>query len=217
MSSPSTTALVRTVLDDYGRTYAGEMGIRLEDRPAPLFQLLVGALLLSARIPAGNAVEAASALIDAGLTTPEKMAGATWQERVGVITWHGYKRYDERTSTMLGETAELLLDRYGGDLRRLREEAGHDPAAEKRLVKAFKGIDDVGADIFLREVQAVWDELYPYVDGRVGKAAESIGLPGDAKGLAGLVDREDFPRFVAGLVRIDLGKEREVVLQKAGD
>ena len=26
-----------------------------------------------------------------------------------VITWHGYKRYDERTSTMLGNTAELVL------------------------------------------------------------------------------------------------------------
>src|SRR5438552_19144103 len=64
-------------------------------------------LLLSARISAGNALEATRALIEAGLTTPQKMARATWQRRVDVITWHGYKRYDERTSTMLDDTAGL--------------------------------------------------------------------------------------------------------------
>lgn len=34
-----------------------------------------------------------------------------------------YKRYDERTSTMLGQAAELPDHRWGGDLRKLRDEA----------------------------------------------------------------------------------------------
>ena len=95
--------LVRALLHRYGTTYAQETGIRLQNKSAPLFQLLYSALLLSARIPAENAVQAAKALIEAGLTTPEEMAQASWQDRVDVITWHGYKRYDERTSTMLGK------------------------------------------------------------------------------------------------------------------
>jgi hypothetical protein len=33
----------------------------------------------------------------------------------------GYARYDERTATMLGSTAEMLLREYKGDLRLLRE------------------------------------------------------------------------------------------------
>ncbi len=89
------------ILDTYGRTFAEEIGIRLRNTPSPLYQLLNAALLLSARISAGNASRAARALLDAGLTTPGKMAEASWQDRVDVITWHGYKRYDERTSTML--------------------------------------------------------------------------------------------------------------------
>lgn len=170
---------------------------------------------MSARIPAKNAAQAAAALIDAKLTTPRKMAAATWQERVDVITWHGYKRYDESTSTMLGETAEMLLARYRGDLRRLREEADRDVREEHRLLRQFKGIGRVGADIFLREAQGVWEEAFPYADARVGKAAESLGLPTNPADLSRLVVRADFPRFAAGLVRIDLAHAQEAVRRQA--
>ena len=90
------------------------------------------------------------------------MAEASWQDRVDVITWHGYKRYDERTSTMLGNTSELLIGKYNGDLRKLRDEAKRDVKREHQLLQQFSGIGPVGADIFLREVQPVWDETYPY-------------------------------------------------------
>lgn len=214
--SASRKSLVRSLLAAYGTTYAEELRIRVErNTPAVLFQLLCASLLLSARIAAENAVSATRALIDAGLTTPKRMADATWQDRVDVITWHGYKRYDERTSTMLGKTAELLLDEYGGDLRRLREEAGRDPQREKKLLQQFSGIGDVGSDIFLREVQVAWDEVYPYADARVLKAARQLGLgarPGD---LARLVSRRDFAKLAAGLVRIDLDKAYDKVRRAA--
>lgn len=51
------------------------------------------------------------------------MAEATWRQRTDVLNRAGYARYDESTSRMLGDTAQLLLDRYRGDLRKLREEA----------------------------------------------------------------------------------------------
>ena len=54
--SPGESRRVRELLDRYGRTYAGEAGIKLADRPAPLYQLHVLATLLSARISAGIAV-----------------------------------------------------------------------------------------------------------------------------------------------------------------
>jgi hypothetical protein len=77
---------------------------------------------------------------------------------------------------MLGETSALLLDRYKGDLRRLREEAGHQPATERKLIKECKGIGDVGADIFFREVQRDWSELFPFADKRALQAAKRFGL-----------------------------------------
>lgn len=216
MTTTNRRALARALLDRYGNTFAEQLGIPVENNtPAPLFQLLFASLLFSARIPSANAAQAARALIDAGLTTPRKMAKATWQQRVDVITWHGYKRYDERTSRMLGETATLLLDRYGGDLRRLREGARRDVHREKEALMEFKGIGRVGADIFLREVQVAWDEVYPYADARVLKAARQLGLGDDAAGLAKLVSRKQFGKLAAALVRVDLAGAYEAVKQAA--
>lgn len=201
---------VERLLDKYGQTYAAELRIAVErNTPAVLFQLLVATLLFSARIPAHNAIEATRALIKAKLTTPQKMAAATWQERVDVITWHGYKRYDESAATKLGRTAELVLDKYQGDLRKLREAADYKVEEEKCLLMEFKGIGPVGADIFLREVQLVWDEVYPYADQRVLHAAERLSLATTADELASLVPKEDFPRLTAALVRADLSKDLE--------
>lgn len=217
MVTPSKRALVRALMERYGQTYAEEIGIDVNsNRPAPLFQMLCAALLYSARIAAGNATRAARALIDAGLTTPEKMAATTWQERVDVITWHGYKRYDERTATMLGHTARMVLDRYGGDLRRLRVEADFDVAGEHRLLQQFKGIGKVGADIFLREVQGAWDEVYPYADDRVLRAAARLGLGDDVRALSRLVAREEFARLAAALIRVDLGRRYDEIASSAG-
>ena len=128
--------------------------------PTALFQWLCASLLFSARIRADAALRA---LFEAGLTTPETMASATWRS-APILNRSGYARYDESTSRMLGETSRMLLDRYQGDLRKLREAAGRDPQEERRLLEEFKGIGDVGADIFMREVQLVWDELYPFAD-----------------------------------------------------
>ena len=125
MASPSNEAVVQELLDRHGRTYADEAGIDVaKGTPMPLFRLACLSLLLSARIRADAAVEAAVALADAGWTTAEHLADSTWEERVKILNENGYARYDESTARMLGDTVEHMLDRYGGDLRRLRDEAG---------------------------------------------------------------------------------------------
>jgi endonuclease III len=211
-----TQHLVHTLLERHGQTFADEIGIPVEkNQPSPLFQLLVASLLFSARIAAHHAAQAARALIDAGLTTPRKMAAATWQDRVDVITWHGYKRYDESTSTRLGEMADLCLARYGGDLRRLRHEADRDVSQEKALLMEFKGVGPLGADIFLREVQLAWDEVYPYADDRILQVASRLQLPATARGLAELVPRRDLPRLVAALIRVHLEKDYDAITRRA--
>lgn len=62
---------------------------------------------------------------------------------------------------------------------------------------------DVSVDIFFREVQALWSELYPFADRRALKAAHHLGLAEDAKSLASLVERRDLSRLLAALVRVD--------------
>jgi hypothetical protein len=68
-------------------------------------------------------------------------------------------------------------------------------------LKEVKGLGDVGVDIFFREAQAAWEELYPFADKRALQTARNLGLPDDADKLAERVDRKDFPRLVAALVR----------------
>lgn len=194
---------VKRLLEDHGTTYAEQAGIRLRDVPSPLYRLLVLAHLLSARISADIAVAAAGELSKAGFRTPKRMADATWQQRVDALGRGHYRRYDERTSTQLGDAAQLLLDDYDGDLRHLRDASSSTADIEKALQR-FPGIGPSGAAIFCREVQGVWPDIAPYVDDRVVTGAKKAGLPTSADRLAKLVDADDLPRLCAACIRLSL-------------
>jgi hypothetical protein len=211
----SKSRIVDALIERHGRTYAEELGIDLaKGTPSVLFRWLCASILLSARIRADIAMKAARALADQGWTTAQKMAASTWEQRTRTLNGAGYARYDESTSRMLGDTVDMLLEKYGGDLRKLREAASHDPATERRLLKECKGLGDVGVDIFFREVQLVWDELYPFAGKRDLDAASRLGLEKDATRLARRVPRQDFPRLTAALIRVDLAKDFEKALER---
>jgi hypothetical protein len=216
MARPSRKRIIEALLERHGKTYAAELGIDLgKGTPSVLFRWLCASVLLSARISAGVAMHAARALADQGWTTAQKMAAATWEQRTRTLNEAGYARYDESTSRMLGDTAKMLVERYGGDLRRLREAAERDAGRERSLLKQCKGLGDVGVSIFFREVQLAWDELYPFADKRALDAARRLGLGRDAQALAKQVPKQEFPRLVAALVRVGLAKDLEGVLQAA--
>ena len=205
--SSSPDALVTELLEQYGQTYAQEAGIRLADKPSPLYELLVLATLLSARISAGIALAAARELFAAGYRTPRAMQEASWQDRVDALGRGHYKRYDERTATMLGDGAALAINRWHGDLRRLRDEAGGEPGRIESLLQEFPGIGPSGAAIFLREVQGVWPSVAPYLDDRVRRGARELGWSDKPDALAGRAGSgEDLARLAAALVRVTLTK-----------
>ncbi|QDI67756.1 endonuclease [Streptomyces calvus] len=201
MSGRDERAVLRALVDAHGRTYAEEAGIRLEDTPQPLYRLLVLAHLLSARIKGSIAVASARALYEAGLGDPRRMAAADRQERVDALGRGGYRRYDERTATQLGDGAELLTERWGGDLRRLRKEADGGVAELRRLLQEFPGIGPAGADIFLREAQRVWPEAAPYLDAKALQGAERLELPKDPDRLLSLAHGTEPAVLAAALVR----------------
>ncbi len=205
--SGTAEGIVRALVQEYGRSYAEEAGIRLADQPAPLYQLLVLSTLLSARISAEIAVAAARELFTAGYRTPQAMLRASWQDRVDALGRGHYRRYDERTSTMLGNGASTLRQRWHGDLRRLRDEADGDVAAMGGLLTEFPGIGPAGASIFLREVQSVWPVVTPYVDSRVRATATLAGLPDQPGELARLAGSPvQLVRLTAALIRVSRSK-----------
>jgi endonuclease III len=192
---------VQQLLEEHGTTYAEAAGITLADKPSPLFQLLVMTMLSSTRISADIAVKAARELFEAGWRTPQKMLESTWQQRVDALGRGSYRRYDESTATKLEELSRMVLDEYGGDLRRVRP-GGNDAAADlEKVVASFPRIGPTGARIFCREVQDVWPEIGPYFDERGLQAAHRLGLPTDPRELADLAPRGRVAELAAALVR----------------
>jgi endonuclease III len=209
--------IVSLLLKRYGRTYFAEIGIDIaENDPEALFEALVAVILFSAPIRSSSATRAAQALMANGLTSPHRMSSMSWDERARILNRGGYARLDERTSTMLGDTSGYLLEKYDGDLRNLREAAGRQPPEERRLLKEFKGVGDVAVDIFFREAQLAWKELFPFADERVMRAARQLGLADSVQELSSLVGRKDFLRLAAALVRAELaGKLEELAGRRA--
>jgi hypothetical protein len=216
MAKASRDRIVKALLERHGQTYAAELGIDLErNTPSALYRWLCAATLLSARIGADIAMQATHALAEQGWTSAQKMTDASWEQRTRTLNQAGYARYDESTSRMLGDAAQMLLEKYKGDLRKLRDAAAKDPRRERALLKECKGIGDVGADIFCREAQLAWDELFPFADRRALEAARRLGLEDDAGKLARRVSRQDYPRLLAALVRTGLARDFDQVLEAA--
>lgn len=163
-------------------------------------------VLLATRIRAEIALAAARELFRAGYRTPRAMLAASWQDRVDALGRAHYVRYDESTATALGEGARLVLDRYRGDLRRMRHEAGGDVDELRRRLREVPRLGPTGVDIFCREAQAVWPELRPYLDRKAMAGARRVRLPTDVARLAGEVSGDELAPLAAGLVRVALDR-----------
>lgn len=211
MDEPKQVA--RRLLKVAGTTYAAEAGVRISDKPMPLFQLLMLCMLASKPIDAAIAMRAGHELFSEGLRTPKAVLDADRQTMIDAFGRASYARYDESSATRLTEIAQLALDEYAGDLREIARRGDHDVTATKRMLKEFKGIGETGADIYLREVQDVWPWVRPYFDKRASRAAKALGLPDDPAKLGALAPRAN-ARLAAALVRASL--DDDVRHQAAG-
>ncbi|MHB1295325.1 MAG: hypothetical protein ACYC4R_10080 [Anaerolineae bacterium] len=203
MDENAQRSMAVALLARHGRTMVEELGIPLApDNPSALFRLLVASMLFATPVEPSAAAQAAFALSDYGWTAPQTIARSTWEERVRIFRQAGFGQHDESSSRMLEGMVQRILTRYDGNLAELREEAGRAPVRERALLRDLAGGTENAVDLFLREVQAIWSELYPSADGQVLEGARQLGLPADATYLADLVSRATFPRFAAALVRV---------------
>ena len=190
-----------------GRGFAEQYGFRVTNNPSSLFQLLCLAVLLARRGDFRKALDSAHALPDAGWDSAARLARGLHSDRVRVLRDNGQRGDVDALAEMLGDLARTVVERYRGDLRRLRSAAGYDPARERALLTALPGVDAQVADLFLREVQALWREVAPVADRRALAAARRLGLGRSAEDLAGLAgggESERLAWLVGALARIDL-------------
>lgn len=195
--------LVQRLLQYAGTTYAEEAGIRLQDKPMPLFQLLVLCMLASKPISAAVAARAARELFEIGVRTPRTVLAAGSHTLIEALDRAHYVRYDESSAARLVDIANAVHADYRGDLRVLAERSRHDVAVAVALLKGFAGIGDTGAHIYLREVQDVWTWARPFFDDRTLAAARVLGLPTDARHLGSLAPGKN-ATLAAALTRVSL-------------
>ena len=195
---------LQELLAEHGTTYAVQAGIKLADKPAPLFQLLVLTTLLATRIRADIAVDAAKERFKAGWRSPKAVVESSWQERVDALGRAHYVRYDESTARALHEAAVRVLEVYQGDLRRMGQAAEGSTGRLRELLTDFPRVGPACAEIFCREVQAVWPWVRPFFDRRAISGAARAGLPTTPGRLAELVKPDEHARLAAALVRTTL-------------
>jgi endonuclease III len=205
--------LARQLLDRFGRGFAEPCGFPAMNNPSSLFQLLVLSLLASSRGDYRKAAALARSLRERGWDSPARMARSPQEQRVQVIRDAG-RRDADALATTLGDLAQAVLDRYRGDLRRLRREASRDPSRERQLLTDLPGVSDRVVDLFVREVQVLWPELVPFADRRALAAARRLGLARSTAELAEVAGSDESERlaWLAGvLARVDLENKYDEV------
>jgi hypothetical protein len=199
--------LVRAVRSRMGRGFAESCGFRVIGNPASLFQILYLSVLLAGDRDYQRAVRVAKVLRDRGWESAANMASSLHDERAGLIRTAGRRRDADQVAATLGDLAQKIVDRYRGDLRRLRTEAKRDSGRERELLKKLPGVTARAVDNFFQEVQVLWQEVAPFVDRRALAAARKLELGNSVADLTELAkarESEKLSWLAGALVRVDV-------------
>lgn len=172
----SKKAIVKRLMEDWGGRFSTELGIDLESgHSEELFKWFLASILFGTRIGQNVAMQTYREFEGRSAVTPDDILRTGWDGLVEILDAGGYVRYDYKTATKLLEIAEMLNERYGGDLNRLHEEA-RDPRDLELKLTEFKGVGPVTVNIFLRELRGVWQKADPLPGALAVAAARSLGF-----------------------------------------
>lgn len=208
-----------------GGRFSAALGIDLRSgRSEEIFKWFLASTLFGARISEALAVRTYKAFENEGLTSPKRIVQRGWDGLVAVLDRGGYTRYDFKTATKLLEVSKALIERYGGDLNMLHAGAADTRDLEEKLKSLGRGIGEVTANIFLRELRGIWKTAEPLPSEIVLSAARHLRLPGAKAGdsrrvLISLKDKwlsegnraTEFADLEAALVRYGLALRRRSI------
>jgi hypothetical protein len=131
------------------------LGIDLSSRKEEeLFKWFLACLLFGKPIQQEIAERAYTRLVSAGLTNPDEVLDAGWDELVRLLDDAHYVRYDFSTATKLLEVCQELKQRYGNMVKMIGQARN---ASELSIrLQEFKHIGPVTARIFTREIAPIW-------------------------------------------------------------
>jgi endonuclease III len=207
--------LPRQLIGSLGGRFSRDLGIDLDGADsAGIFRWLLASKLMGARISTQNALKTYKEFERREVVSPEKIRQTGWEGLVEILDAGGYTRYDFSTATNLLAITDDLMRRYAGDLNVLHGKA-RDPKDLEDLVQGLgKGIGEVTANIFLRELRTVWSKSRPCLSPLVLLSVGNLGLIPRTQAPLESLERfwsrrktpgYDFRDFEAALLR--LGKE----------
>ena len=165
------------LLGEHGGRYASALGIDLAGgRAREVFKWFLAAILYGARISQGVAARTYREFARARLLSPRAILKTGWDGLVQILDGGGYVRYDFKTATKLLLVCESLMKDYGGDLNALHAAARDARDLERRVMALGKGIGEVTAGIFLRELRGVWSKADPAASELALAGARDFGL-----------------------------------------
>jgi hypothetical protein len=210
--------MARRLIATTGRGLGEAAGLTVTNSPGNLLQLLCLSILLDqlgAYRPAGQAT---LAMRNRGWDSAARLARSSLDERLDVLRSNGAGRRARGLATTFGDLAQTLMDRYAGDLRRLRTQANREPSAERRLLRELPGVRNGTVDLFFREVQGPWREVAPFVDKRVLATARKLGLGdsvADLTAVTGGVGSEKLAWLAGALARVEMDNRYNEVRELA--
>lgn len=174
--------ILRKLMEEWGGRFSSELGIDIDSGSSKeIFKWFLASILFGARIRQDAAVRTYREFEKQDVLSPDAIRRTGWDGLVRILDTGGYARYDFKTATKLLGIAEMLINRYGGDLNRLHEEA-HDPHDLELKLMEFKGVGQVTVNIFLRELRGIWQKADPLPGDPAIAAVRSLGLIESAGG-----------------------------------
>ena len=184
---------LQTLVEKLGTRYSEILGITLKSqREEEIFKWFLASILFGAPITEASAVKTYKCFEKHGVLTPKKVLETGWDGLVRILDEGSYTRYDFKTADKLLEVMRNLIEKYGGRLTTIHEEARDHTDLEEKLKNLAKGVGDVTVSIFLRELRDVWKKAKPKPTSLVAMAAKNLGIIDEKASKEVLRQLEDF-------------------------
>ncbi|KAJ6102451.1 hypothetical protein N7486_004878 [Penicillium sp. IBT 16267x] len=188
------SSTIQSVVSKFGQPPLAETTIanqsHLDASPDTVLAMVLDVIVKSRPISHNLAQKTINHLLDEGYHHIDILATTTWEERTNALREGGYNRYREQCATYLGSLADLVANKYDGDLNNLFQTAHGDREEVRTLMKEVKGVGDLGVELFLDNVQSVWPSIAPFLDARSLQTAEEIGIGRDLNAIYGALGEE---------------------------
>ncbi|KAJ5746185.1 hypothetical protein N7520_011367 [Penicillium odoratum] len=183
---------------------------RLDASPDTVLAMVLDSMVKARPISHSLTQKTVKHLLDEGYHHIDILATTTWEERTNTLREGGYNRYREQCATYMGGLSDIVSIKYDGDLKNLLETAHEDREEVRGLMMEFKGIGDLGLELFFNNVQSVWPSIAPFLDSRSLQTAEEIGIGRDLDAIYGALGQEPekMSLLANGLSKVRLEKKQ---------